>query len=294
MRLRDHEMPLDPDVERELEAVDHALQGLRVATDLEELRDLAVDARADRPALEPDFGTKLDQWAAAGFPREGRPAARASEETGSAVSGLFERLRSVPPRRLLLSMGAAATFVVAVGVGIGVSDQLGGSGGGGAGSTALTAPSSAGGPATGSEPNASARGAPIGAPSVQDELNVQPGEDSRSARFGQLRPAVPAGAPSVAGLLDRAAHRKVEQNVDLVLATEPQDVRDVADRVFGVADEQNGFVVSSNITSGRGSVPVPGGPADAREQSGGGAIQRRVPAAHLPAAVGGLSQLPPL
>src|SRR4051812_23024512 len=147
MRLRDHEMPLDPDVERELEAVDHALQGLRVATDLEELRDLAVDARADRPALEPDFGTKLDQWAAAGFPREGRPAARASEETGSAVSGLFERLRSVPPRRLLLSMGAAATFVVAVGVGIGVSDQLGGSGGGsGARSTTLNATSSQQGP----------------------------------------------------------------------------------------------------------------------------------------------------
>src|SRR3954451_22285225 len=129
MRLRDHEMPLDPDVERELEAVDHALQGLRVASDLEELRDLAVDARADRPALEPDFGTKLDQWAAADFPREGRPGVRSEKETGSALSGLLERLRSTPPRRLLLSTGAAATLVVAVGVGIGVSDQLGGSSG---------------------------------------------------------------------------------------------------------------------------------------------------------------------
>src|SRR3954447_12602199 len=145
MRLRNHEMPLDPDVERELEAVDHALRGLRVASDLEELRDLAVDARADRPVLEPDFGTKLDQWAAAGFPREGRPGARTEEETGSALSGLLERLRSVPPRRLLLSTGAAATFVVAVAVAIGVSDQLGGSGGGsGAGPTALSTPSPAG------------------------------------------------------------------------------------------------------------------------------------------------------
>src|SRR3954454_14085057 len=136
MRLRDHDMPLDPDVERELEAVDHALQGLRVATDLEDLRDLAVDARADRPALEPDFGTKLDQWAAAGFPREGRPGARDEKATDSALSGLLERLRSVPPRRLLLSMGAAATLVVAVGVGIGVSDQLGGSDRGGVTSVA--------------------------------------------------------------------------------------------------------------------------------------------------------------
>src|SRR5690349_19163071 len=102
MRLRDHEMPLDPDVERELEAVDHALQGLRVATDLEDIRDLAVDVRADRPALEPDFGAKLDQWAAAGFPREGRPGILEETKTDSALSGLLERLRSVPPRRLLL------------------------------------------------------------------------------------------------------------------------------------------------------------------------------------------------
>src|SRR3954468_3338910 len=103
MRLRDHEMPLDPDTERELEAVDHALRGMRVATDLKDIRDLVVDARADRPALEPDFAAKLDEWAAAGFPRESRPGADHVEETGSAISGLLEHIRSVPPRRLLLT-----------------------------------------------------------------------------------------------------------------------------------------------------------------------------------------------
>jgi hypothetical protein len=289
--LRDHDMPLDPDVERELEAVDHALQGLRVATDLEDLRDLAVDVRADRPALEPDFGTKLDQWAAAGFPREDRPGVRTEDETGSALSGLLERLRSVPPRRLLLSTGAAATFVVAVAVAIGVSDNLDDSGGGsGAGPNALTAPTSAGGPTVENAPSAgSERGDAAGAADAQVQLSGRQGADS--ATYGAATPSLGTVARAGFASGSRAAHRKVEQNVDLVLATEPQDVRDVADRVFAVADDQNGFVVSSNITSGRGSVSVPGGPADAREQSGGGSIELRIPAAHLQDALGDLSRL---
>src|SRR4051812_31024837 len=223
---RDHDMPLDPDVERELEAVDHALQGLRVATDLEDLRDLAVDARADRPALEPDFGAELDQWAAAGFPREARPGVRTEEETGSALSGLLERLRSVPPRRLLLSTGAAATFVVAVAVAIGVSDQLGGSGGAPPGASNLPHTASAGNGGAGADaarPAPHSNALPAGASEAQTLGQTQ--------AYGQLTPDIQNRAgfmdrnqPSV--VTGRAAHRKVEQNVDLVLATEPQNVRD--------------------------------------------------------------------
>lgn len=287
--LRDHEMPLDPDVERELEAVDHALQGLRVAADLEELRDLAVDARAHRPAVEPDFGTKLDQWAAAGFPREGRPGARAEEETGSALSGLFERLRSMPPRHLLLSTGAAATFVVAVAVGIGVSGQLGESNGRGPAISALTTetPTSDQGSATGQAERSASSG---GGASTANRLEI--GGASRDQV--QSATANSARLPDLAfGDLNagRSSHRKVEQNVDLVLATEPQKVRDVADGVFDVVHQYNGFVVSSNITSGRGSVPVPVGPADARERSGGGSFELRIPAAKLGNALHDLSGL---
>jgi hypothetical protein len=288
MRLRDHEMPLDPDTERELEAVDHALRGLRVATDLEDVRDLTADARADRPALEPDFGTKLDQWAAAGFPREGRPGVRDEEVTDSALSGLLERFRSVPPRRLLLSTGAAATLVVAVAVGIGVSDQLGGSGGGAGNSAQTTAAPNADNGTVQSAPSARAgAGAAVGTPDRLDLGTAR--QASRSAALGQLTPDV-AGGDLGGG---RAANRKVEQDVDLVLATEPQDVRNVSDQVVATVDKYNGFVVSSNVTSGRGGpTPVPLERGDTgRRVEGIGTFELRIPQAKLRNALHELSGL---
>src|SRR5204863_108640 len=69
-------------------------------------------------------------------------------------------------------------------------------------------------------------------------------------------------------------------------------VRDVADGVFGVADQYNGFVVSSNVTSGRGSTPVPLERGDTGQRtSGAGTIELRIPAAHLQDALGDLSKL---
>jgi hypothetical protein len=288
MRLRDHDMPLDPDVERELEAIDHALRGLRVATDLEDLRDLAVDARADCPALEPDFGTKLDHWAAAGFPREGRPGARTEEAADSALSGLLERLRSVPPRRLLLSTGAAATLVVAVAVGIGVSDQLGGPDRG-AGTGA--APSSTGGPAVDTVQSAPAGAGSAGAQRLAPELDTQkalPG----LVPLGDTRQASRADQFGLSASSGRAAHRKVAQNVDLVLATEPQKVRNVADGVVAVVDKYNGYVVSSNVTSGRGPTPVPLERGDTSQRvEGTGTFRLRIPASNLKKAVDEMSDL---
>src|SRR5947208_2216683 len=115
-------------------------RGARLVTDPED------DALAPAQEMAEVAGrrTALRMAIAGLFPREGRPGIRTEGETGSALSGLFERLRSVPPRRVLLSTGAAATLVVAVTVGIAVSDQLGGPGGG-AGN--IAAPSATSGPA---------------------------------------------------------------------------------------------------------------------------------------------------
>src|SRR4051794_21281639 len=125
--LRNEDMPLDPDVERELAAVDAGLVGLAVAPDLEDLAELARDARADAPAPDSDFAARLDGWAAAGFPRDGRVGDGGEGGREPGLRTLRERLQSVPPRRLLLPVASAATLLVAVAVGIGVSDQLGGS-----------------------------------------------------------------------------------------------------------------------------------------------------------------------
>jgi hypothetical protein len=292
MRLRDHEMPLDPDVERELEAVDHALRGLRVATDLEDVGDLAVGARAERPGPDPDFATRLDEWAAAGFPREGRPGMRDEQTSGSALGGLGERLRAMPPRRLLISTATAATLVVAVAVAIGVSDELGGRSGGGAsqpvsqpsaGSTSRQADTSRGA-------GRAAEGTAGFAGSIQKAtpgLSIQ-GTESRAGRDSAFdRQVVPLAAGS------RAAHRKVAQNADLVLSTEPQNVRNVADDVVGVVDKYNGFVVSSNVTSGRttGPRPLPAEDGAGRSQQGSGAFELRIPARNLQAALGDMSDI---
>src|SRR4051794_36315044 len=139
MRLRDHDMPLDPEVERELAAVDAGLLGLDVAPDLEDLAALAHDARGASPAPQSGFAAQLEEWGAAGFPRDDRLGSGGEGERGSAPGGLRQRLQSVPPRRLLLSAGAAATLLVAAAVGISVSDQIGGSNGPDVGSGPLPA-----------------------------------------------------------------------------------------------------------------------------------------------------------
>ena len=53
MIRRNHEMPLDPDVERELAAIDAGLLGLEVAPDLEDLAELRA-RRARRGARRPN------------------------------------------------------------------------------------------------------------------------------------------------------------------------------------------------------------------------------------------------
>src|SRR6478672_3157527 len=254
MRLRDQDMPLDPDVERELAAVDAGLLGLEVAPDLQDLAELASDARAEAPAPESDFAAKLDEWAAAGFPRDGRVSDGGEGERRPALGGLRERLGTVPPRRLLLPVGAAATVLVAAAVGISVSDQLGGS--------SQTAPSIQGVPGTVAESSGTG-----GAGGTAND-RIQPPTTAGSPSFDQSQPSLESKASratplarSTAGALGSATTpvgpRKVAQTADLVLSTEPQDVRDVADGVVGVVDRYGGFVVSSNVTSGRAPAPTP-------------------------------------
>src|ERR1700754_1789574 len=68
---------LSPDVERELEALDDALAGRRVAPDLTELGELALLLREDRPQPTDGFGRYLDNRVERGVP--GRdPRTRAS------------------------------------------------------------------------------------------------------------------------------------------------------------------------------------------------------------------------
>src|SRR5215208_219752 len=110
---------LSPDVERELEALDDALAGRRVAP---ELGELALLLREDRPQPDDGFGRRLDRRAQSGF-RGRDPHARASGRRWFAWHGWMGP-----------ALGATATLLlVAVLVVAGPSgdDDSGGGGGGG-------------------------------------------------------------------------------------------------------------------------------------------------------------------
>ena len=99
MRLREREMPLDPEIERELEAIDRALAGRRVDPDLEDLALLAAEIRAERP--EPARGGRRrssTSWRPTDFPR-GRPIASGAPHAGRLDA--FAGLRRKGARRLI-------------------------------------------------------------------------------------------------------------------------------------------------------------------------------------------------
>ena len=88
MRLREREMPLDPEIERELDAIDRALAGQRVDPDLEELAMLAAEIRAERPEPSAEVEASLEGLAADGFPpRASDRAGRASRRASDAFAG---------------------------------------------------------------------------------------------------------------------------------------------------------------------------------------------------------------
>jgi uncharacterized protein DUF4349 len=293
MRLRKEDMPLDPDAERELGAVEAGLLGLDVAPDLEDLAELARDTRAQAPAPDSGFAARLDEWAAAGFPRDGRAGDGGVGERGPVLRTLRERLQSTPPRRLLLPVGAAATLLVAAAVGISVSDQVGGPSQ--TGSSVQAAPGTL--PESSKASGDGSGGATSGARAYgQATDRVRRAPEAGVPNIKELEPTVRPAAPQALGdLTPQGGPRKVAQTADLVLSTEPQDVRDVADGVVGVVDRYGGYVVSSNVTSGKAPAPTPvpldAGANGGRSPQGSGTFELRIPAQHLQAALGDLSKL---
>ncbi len=180
--------------------------------------DLERELRAARSVPDPEFAGKLDEWAAAGFPRGGEldprgPAARPTSRAPGSLRALRERLASIPPRRLLAPAGAAATALVIGAVVIGQSRDTGGVEPGGADepSAALIAPEQ--GP-----------GAPVdeGGPDLD-------GGGSAAARVAEER------------LTDATAR--------LSLGAPAGEVQEVANGIVSVTDRYGGVVVSSQVTS---------------------------------------------
>jgi hypothetical protein len=299
MRLREREMPMDPDVERELAAIDAGLTGLAVPDDLEDLAALSRELRSERSAPDPEFGARLDERAAEGFPREAAGDAVAGSEK---LRRLRDRLAATPPRRLIAPVGAAATLLVAVGVAVSVSDELGGSGGTpqviqaeGQASSAQKAPPS-GVPAQGAAGEAVPQATHSTAP-ARDQYTPPRLSEAHAPAFntaeGRAVRGLSAGGRGALPAFVGPSQRKVAKNADLVLSAEPHDVRGVADGVVNVVDRYHGFVVRSHVTSGRpqpGPIPLEGG-AGRPQPLPSGTFELRIPAVSLRAALGDLSDL---
>jgi hypothetical protein len=228
------------------------------------VEDLERELRAQRPEIDADFARRLDDWAAAGFPRgHGLAPVHRRGSPGDRFRARWQRLRSVPPRRILLPVGAAVTLIVVVGVGIKAIDDVGGSSGDdGPQSTAVSEHTANG-------VDGGAAVAPGAAPAATDQA------------FGLNAPSTVESAPSAAEV--GPGRRKVAQKVDLSLSTAPGDFRDAADGVLDVVSDHNGFVVSSSVSGGDPGVPG--------AQPGRADFRLKVPARELPAALGALSDL---
>lgn len=228
------------------------------------VEELERELRAERIEPDPEFARRLDEWAAAGFPRQREPGP---------VERLRRRFESLPPRRMFLRAGAVATAVVVAGVGISRVEF--------------------GGESTpGSDEQAGAEfaiddGDSDGAAPAAPEVVQEASRDGGAAAAGGAALAEPA--PGVADAASSApsqvgpAGRRVAQRVDLSLSTAPEDFRDAADGVLDVVADHRGFVISSRVS---------GGDPDVRGAEAGRAdFQLKIPARELPAALAALSDL---
>jgi hypothetical protein len=252
MRLRKEPEP-SPEVVRELAAVDAVLAGEPVEAEYEELRDLAVALRGERPTPRPEFALGLDLRAREGFSsqRVQAPPARRPWKIG------------LPRRSVPLALGtAAALFIVATAV---LSSGVLGGGGNDGAQVAVKEPAVK---STGRESQAPLSATP----------QPQAAADSQAAGGSSGQALAPPSPGRPAGVSPQARRRQVERSASVTLSTPSDRVEDVADGVVRVTDRYGGFVLSSSVSSGEG--------ADT-----GASLELRIPTTRLQPAVADLSEL---
>jgi hypothetical protein len=181
------------------------------------------------------------------------PREEFARELGERVAAGFPRRRrralAIPRGRGLALAGAAATLVLVVGVALSVSGgeerqvgdafEAGPQATDGGGTTVETAPAPENPAAAQVEPR-----------DLQSRARVAPGEQQR----------------------------RIERSAELTLAAPEDRLDGVADSIVGVTDRHQGFVLSSNVSSGEDS-------------ERGGSFELRVPADRLQVALRDLSRL---
>jgi hypothetical protein len=199
---------------------------------------LAAELRELRPAPSPEFAAKLDERAAAGFPRHSRWP-RLS----------LDRLPSMSPRRWLIPAGGLAVVAIAIATTVITSD--------GSQQTPQTqfSQGTAGVEEQAAKPGGSTLGkmvpfdkeAPV-APSAQaaaGSTEAEVGASSNSSFDGSGRGT--GGGAHLARLHSRA----VEHSAEVVLGAAPEDVADDSAQVFEAVHAHDGIVMRSSTREGQ-------------------------------------------
>jgi hypothetical protein len=270
---RVEDTPIDPEVAAALDAIDATLAGDPVDPAHAELAELALLLTAGRPQPDPSFADALDARVARRF-----APAPPSPATATATA----RAKRRPWWR-----GPAVGSLAATAVVLGVALVVLAAGGGGASSSSESSSTAAAISASSS-------------PAAPNRASSSPAAPNRASSSSYSGPTVaPLSAPprhsasrapvSNAGTLGPAATgaaaptppstaRKVIQSAQLSLTTPPSRIDAVAQEVFNVVGDQNGFVQRSNVTAG--------GAANSSAQ-----FQLSVPSSNLSQTMAQLSQL---
>jgi uncharacterized protein DUF4349 len=213
MRLRSNDDPLDSRVEHDLAAVDRVLAGDPADPGDADLAELALLLRDERPAPERGWAARLDERAAAGFPRGGggRGGRRPARRSGGWM---------VPAG----SLAALLLVVVVVAV-----NQGGGGTDGTGGDTAVT--SSPGSAEKAITPDALEQLGPRGADAA---AAYDAGSFSRLRDSGAIAPGT--------------ENRKLDRDAQLSLSAQPDDVRGVTDEVISITRSLGGIVATSQVS----------------------------------------------
>ena len=216
--------PLDAEIERQLAAIDRALAGEPVDSDLADLATLTADLRAERASPAERWALEMDAKAGASF--------------GPSRLSSLRRLLPEQPRRMLLPVGALATALVVVGVGI---SSLGDGG-----TDRNREPLPGGAQLDSSAQQLSGDGARRdGGAKAAEELGraggagAYPGADEVAAA-----PPLPGSDRTAPG----KAKRRQDRNAFLALKTGTEEVRDVSDQAIQITESAGGVVLSSQLS----------------------------------------------
>lgn len=228
---------------------------------------LIADLRALRPTPRPEFAAKLDERAAAGFPRRSR-LPRFS----------FERLQAVSPRRLLLSTGAATVAAVAVATVLVIANDSGST------SSRLAQPTT---PKPGGSTLGDLQYFDGSGPSAKKPAPAGGAEEAGGTTYEAEVPVAPSASSAASEGSAEALNgdfkagfrpRKVERSAEVVLGAEPEDVGDDAAKVFEAVHANNGIVMHSSTRQGEAG-------------EAGASFDLLIPSAKLPDALAAFSEI---